>query len=192
MAPVYLAVSYPCWKRRCAVLSLNSHETWSGELQSCASQPLATSPTQTLISHFDGSSARKTFLSGQEYDGTKCKEPKRLCPNGIELVDENTIDIEAQSAHFLIKLDGQFWGGTGGENLKGCKSQGYFLIPKGTGKYKNEGGGNWWYGIARYRFDKLCDPTKCLPDCAEEEKKEAQEVRLKLEKEGKSPPALSP
>ncbi|KAK4655153.1 hypothetical protein QC762_404270 [Podospora pseudocomata] len=79
------------------------------------------------------------------------------------------VDVEAQSEHFLVNLDGTFWGETGGE--RGYKNQyignyndpewcllngyarGYFLIPKGqhtltiewpqgTGKYQNDGGGN--------------------------------------------------
>ncbi|VBB80501.1 Putative protein of unknown function [Podospora comata] len=124
------------------------------------------------------------------------------------------VDVETQSEHFLVNLDGTFWGETGGE--RGYKNQyignyndpewcllngytrGYFLIPKGqhtltiewpqgTGKYQNDGGGNWWYGIARYRFDKLCDPSRCLPDCAVEKEKEAQQLRLQLQREGKWP-----
>lgn len=57
------------------------------------------------------------------------------------------VDVEAQSEHFLVNLDGTFWGETGGE--RGYKNQyignyndpewcllngytrGYFLIPKG-------------------------------------------------------------
>lgn len=98
------------------------------------------------------------------------------------------VDVEAQSEHFLIKLDGEFLGETGGENgytnkyigtwwdLEWCLAhaytRGYFWIPAGkhsitiewpvgTGKYKNEAGGNWWYGIARYRLDRLCDASRC-------------------------------
>ncbi|KAK4450467.1 hypothetical protein QBC34DRAFT_349222 [Podospora aff. communis PSN243] len=117
------------------------------------------------------------------------------------------VDVEAQSEHFLIKLDGEFFGETGGE--VGYKNQyvgnyndpewcllngytrGYFRIPKGkhtitvewpkgTGKYKTEAGGNWWYGIARYRFDKLCDPDNCLPSCVKTKRTEAEEARAKL------------
>ncbi|KAK4187739.1 hypothetical protein QBC35DRAFT_384308 [Podospora australis] len=137
--------------------------------------------------------------------------------NFDEDVIMSIVDVEAQSEHFLIKLDGEFWGETGGE--RGYKNQyvgnyndaewcllngytrGYFRIPKGkhtiqiewpqgTGKYKNEGGGNWWYGIAKYRFDKLCDPNQCLPECVEEQNAKAEEKRKKLREEGKWPPAI--
>ncbi|KAL2148657.1 hypothetical protein VTH82DRAFT_2211 [Thermothelomyces myriococcoides] len=117
------------------------------------------------------------------------------------------VDIEAQSEHFLIKLDGEFLGETGGENgyknvyvgnyndpewcLLNGYTRGYFRIPRGkhtitiewpqgTGKYKNEAGSPWWYGIAKYRFDKPCDPNKCLPTCAVQKQKAAEEARRRL------------
>ena len=124
------------------------------------------------------------------------------------------VDVEAQSEHFLLKLDGEFFGETGGENgyknlyvgnyndpewcLLNGYTRGYFRIPRGkhtitiewpqgTGKYKAENGGNWGYGIARYRFDRLCDPDNCLPACAEKKQKEAEEARAKLGTKKSSP-----
>ncbi|KAH8663355.1 hypothetical protein BGZ61DRAFT_562607 [Ilyonectria robusta] len=98
------------------------------------------------------------------------------------------VDVEAQSEHFLLKLDDKFLGETGGENgykneyvgqywdaewcLTNGYTRGYFRIPagrhkitiewpQGTGKYKTNAGGAWWYGIAKYRFDRLCDSSQC-------------------------------
>ncbi|KAK4235965.1 hypothetical protein C8A03DRAFT_36151 [Achaetomium macrosporum] len=125
------------------------------------------------------------------------------------------VDIEAQSEHFLVKLDGEFLGETGGEigyknvytgeynNPEWCLlngyTRGYFRIPKGrhtitiewpkgTGKYLTNEGWQWGYGIAHYRFDKLCDPDKCVPDCAKAKNEEAEKARQKLKEAGKWPP----
>jgi len=101
------------------------------------------------------------------------------------------VDTETQSEHFLLKMDGEYLGETGGENgytnqyigdwnnpewcLTNGYTRGYFRIPagpheitiewpEGTGKYKSESGGAWLYGIGNYRIDKLCDPKACPKD----------------------------
>jgi len=134
-------------------------------------------------------------------------------PKPLEIEVDYSFDVmmtlvgtQAQSEHFLVKLDGEFLGETGGEDgyknlytgyyndpewcLVKKYTRGYFRIPRGehtitiewpqgTGKYKSEGGGAWGYGVGQYRFDRLCDPQHCLSACAERKQREAEEARVR-------------
>ncbi|KAM4064431.1 hypothetical protein HRG_006242 [Hirsutella rhossiliensis] len=115
-------------------------------------------------------------------------KPFEMWVNYDDPVVMSIVDVEAQSEHFLLKLDDEFLGETGGEdgyvnkyigdwnNPEWCLlngyTRGYFRIPagrhkitiewpQGTGMYTRNNGARWLYGIAKYRFDRLCDPTKC-------------------------------
>lgn len=92
------------------------------------------------------------------------------------------VDVEAQSEHFLVNVAGKFKGETGGETgytnvyrgyyndpywcLANGYTRGWFRIPagqrvisiewpKGTGNYKQN------TGVAKFRFDRLCDADNC-------------------------------
>jgi hypothetical protein len=139
----------------------------------------------------------KAWTKGAMYWNWKYQQPgpPQPCVMSVEFDSDvvmSLVDVEAQSSHFLVKLNGEFLGETGGEYgykntytgwynvpewcLLNGYSRGYFRIPKGKqtieiewpkdkGKYKMENGAYWNYGVFMYRFDKLCNPDKCLPDC---------------------------
>ncbi|GAB1315338.1 hypothetical protein MFIFM68171_05548 [Madurella fahalii] len=129
------------------------------------------------------------------------------------------VDVETQGGHYLVRLDGILLGETGGEKgyrnafvgyyndpewcLMNGYSRGYFRIPRGrhtitiewpqgTGRYRDDSGSNQGYGIAKYRFDRLCNPNKCVPNCVEAKRDEAERARQTLRQQGRWPPHGGP
>lgn len=60
--------------------------------------------------------------------------------------------------------------------------------PQGTGQYRDEAGNAQSYGIAKYRFDRLCHPSRCVPGCVEAKRDEAERAREALQRQGRWPP----